>query len=65
MRPAKGHRQKGLLLANLPIHINALEKVADAVIAQNLPVENVYRGVNGGLSAQLFVQGTHSSSPEI
>ncbi len=33
VRPAKGHRQKGFLLADLLVHINTFEEAADAVIA--------------------------------
>ncbi len=54
-RPAKGHGEKGFLLGDLVIHIDALKKVADTVIGENLSVEDINSSFDGGCSAQLFV----------
>jgi hypothetical protein len=55
-RSTEYHREEGLLFGDLPIHVHIIEEVTDAIVGQNLAVEDIYCGVNGGLTAKLFVE---------
>ena len=54
-RTAEDHGQKCLLLGDLLIHIDVVEKGANTIVREDLAVEDVNGGVNRGLSTQLFV----------
>ena len=54
-RTSEYHGQKCLLLGDLVIHVDIVEKGTDTIVGEDLAVEDVNSGVNRGLSTQLFV----------
>jgi hypothetical protein len=56
---AGDHRQEPLLLGRLPLHVDPVEEVGDTVVAQDLAVKDVDRGLDGGSAAQFIIQARH------
>jgi len=54
---------KAFLLGGLLIHVDSIEPVVDAIIAQYMPVEDIHRCIDCRFSTQLFVQCSHVVSP--
>src|SRR5688572_2987710 len=64
-RTAEHHRQEALLFCDLAIHVDIVEELAHAVIAQDFTVEDIDRCINGRFSSQLFVEGQGRGSLHI
>lgn len=52
----ESHREKGGLLGSLILHVGGLKEVRDALITEDLAVEDVYSGLNGGGASEDLVQ---------
>lgn len=48
---AEDHGEEGFLLADLLIHIDVIEEMGDAIVGEDLAVEDIDRSVDGGSSA--------------
>ena len=56
---AEDHGEEGLLLGGLSVHVDVVEESADAVVGEDLAVEDVDGGLDGGGAAKLFINRAH------
>ena len=55
-RASEDHRQESFLLADLPVHIDAVEEAGDPVVDQHRPIEDNDRCIHRGSATALFVK---------
>ena len=62
---AKHHGEEGFLLGALLVHVDGIEDLTDAVVVEDLTIERVDGGIDGGLATYIIEKTLgHHCSPE-